>query len=400
MTTPRNKPFWTTSTDLRAQMRKLWDKGDLPASLATGESLFPRRLVLKAPSSTELLDRFDEARTWIAELQNLRHCRLVMREFRHRVFGANALPDEAWIDSAEDAVALIGKQKEAAELRRLAALTRQRNPGLLAWIAKRPLRLLELAGDWERLLDIVDWVAAHPRPGVYLRQVDIPGVHSKFIEAHRGTLTELLDGVLPPEAIDATATGVGRFAERYGFRGKPERIRFRVLDPCHALLPGPASQDITLDAGSFAALNPAISRVFITENETNFLAFPELPDGLAVFGAGYGFESLGQAAWLAGCRIHYWGDIDTHGFAILDQLRGQFGAVESFLMDRATLLAFEPLWGEEDKPTARELTRLTAEERALYDDLRDNRIRRNLRLEQERIGFGWAMAALAGLGRG
>jgi hypothetical protein len=54
-------------------------------------------------------------------------------------------------------------------------------------------------------------------------------------------------------------------------------------------------------------------------------------------------------------------------------------------------------WGEEDKQTLRELPRLNAEEGALYDDLRDNRLRRNLRLEQERIGFGWVEAALAGL---
>ncbi|WP_287634594.1 Wadjet anti-phage system protein JetD domain-containing protein [Accumulibacter sp.] len=36
------------------------------------------------------------------------------------------------------------------------------------------------------------------------------------------------------------------------------------------------------------------------------------------------------------------GDIDTHGFAFLDQLRSHFGHVESFAMGRATPLAFIP----------------------------------------------------------
>ncbi|UVJ44684.1 DUF2220 domain-containing protein [Pseudomonas sp. LS1212] len=36
-----------------------------------------------------------------------------------------------------------------------------------------------------------------------------------------------------------------------------------------------------------------------------------------------------------------------------------------------------------------DLHRLTPEESALYDDLRDNRIRAGLRLEQEHIGFHW-----------
>ncbi|RFC34733.1 MAG: hypothetical protein (DUF3322) [Candidatus Nitrotoga sp. LAW] len=92
------------------------------------------------------------------------------------------------------------------------------------------MRALELANDWSRLLGVVAWMQAHPRPDVYLRQVDIPGVHSKFIEAHRSVLTELFDRVLDPEMID-TASGVSGFASRYGFRDKPLRIRFRLLDP-------------------------------------------------------------------------------------------------------------------------------------------------------------------------
>ena len=64
-------------------------------------------------------------------------------------------------------------------------------------------------------------------------------------------------------------------------------------------------------------------------------------------------------------------------------------------MGRGTLLAFESQWGTEEKQTLRDLSRLNREERMLYDDLRDNRIRKNLRLEQERIGFDWVVSALA-----
>ncbi len=386
---------WTRPADLRAQLQRLWDRGELLSGLVTGEALFPRRLALKVPSSAEMAERFDEVRAWVAEFRDMRHCRVEMRAFRHRVFGANTIPAEVWIDSLDAAIALTAKRREVSRFAVLLETTRQRQPPLLEWLAKRPLRALELAGEWDRLLEIVAWLQAHPRPGVYLRQVDIPGVHSKFIEAHRGVLIELLDSALPPEVIDFSANGVSQFAARYGLRDKPLRIRFRPLDP--GLLPSLPGQDITLDAGSFARLEPAVTRVFITENEINFLAFPMLEDSLVIFGAGYGFEMLGQAGWLSRCRVHYWGDIDTHGFAILDQIRSQFNHVESFLMDRATLLAFEPLWGEEEKQTLRDLPRLNPEESALYDDLRDNRIRGNLRLEQERIGYGWVESALSQL---
>lgn len=388
---------WTRPADLRAQMQKLWDRGNLLASLVTGESLFPQRLALKGPTSAEMADHFEEARIWISELRVMSHCRVEAREFKHRVFGANSVPSEIWVDTIEDALALIGKQRDFTRFAALIDVTRKRQPTLLSWLAKRPMRALELSNEWGLLLEIVGWLQAHPRPGVYVRQVDLPGVHSKFIEAHRGVLVELLDIVLPITEIDTTASGTNQFAKRYGLCDKPARVRFRILDPEHALLPGVHLQDITLDAESFARIDPKVSRVFITENEINFLAFPRLKDSLVIFGAGYGFEMLSKAEWLLRCRIYYWGDIDTHGFAILDQLRSQFGHVDSFLMDRNTLLAFETLWGEEEKQTLRDLPRLNPEERALYDDLRDNRIRKNLRLEQERIGFGWVESALSAL---
>lgn len=390
---------WTGPIELRAQIKKRWDSGELLASFVTGESLFPLRLVLKTPTSNEMSAHFDEVRSWVAELRLMPHCRVEMREFKHRVFGANSVPQEVWIDSVEDAMALIGKQRDVARFTVLAELTRKRQPHLLDWLAKRPLRALELIDEWNRLLEIVTWLQQHPRPDVYIRQLDIPGVHSKFIEAHRGVLAELLDIVLPPAAIDFSVSGVSQFAKRYGFSDKPARIRFRVLDTEHALLRGNYMQDITLDAASFARLDSRISRVFMTENEINYLAFPQVKDSMVIFGAGYGFEMLRKAEWLSRCQIHYWGDIDTHGFAILDQLRSQFDHVESFLMDRNTLLSFETLWGEEEKQTLRDLARLKPEEKALYDDLRDNRIRKNLRLEQERIGFGWVESALSQLNR-
>lgn len=145
-----------------------------------------------------------------------------------------------------------------------------------------------------------------------------------------------------------------------------------------------------------------MKRVFITENETNFLAFPPVADAMVIFGAGYGWEALARSRWLNRCAIHYWGDIDTHGFAILDQLRGHFGHVDSFLMDRATLDAHAAVWGVEDRPLRVDLPRLAPEESTLYDDLRGNRIREGLRLEQEHVGFGWLSARLQGLidGRG
>ncbi len=220
----------------------------------------------------------------------------MLREVRHRVIGQNKVPDEAWADTLDDALRLIGKTREARAFQMLVDATPERQPALLPWLQRQPLRALALTQQ------------------------------------------------------------------------------------------------------AFAKLEPALQRVFITENEVNFLAFPPAADSLVVFGAGYGFDALAQAGWLHQREPHYWGDIDTHGFAILDQLRSHFPHAQSFLMDRDTLLAHQAHWTEEPQPTQRDLPRLSVDERRLFDDLRWRRLRDEpLRLEQERIAFGRVQQAVAAL---
>lgn len=57
-------------------------------------------------------------------------------------------------------------------------------------------------------------------------------------------------------------------------------------------------------------------------------------------------------------------------------------------------LAGQALWNDEVSPTQRDLPHLTPDERAVYDSLRDNRLGKNVRLEQERIPFTQLQAAL------
>ncbi len=100
--------------------------------------------------------------------------------------------------------------------------------------------------------------------------------------------------------------------------------------------------------------------------------------------------------WLTECPVHYWGDIDTHGLAILDRLRGHVPHARSLLMDEATLIAHRELWGHEAKPaSARELPSLDADEAALYRALREGRWGSGVRLEQERIGWSYAWSKLS-----
>jgi len=375
---------WTVPEDLRRHMQRLWDSGRLLTAPLRDEQLFPFRLNLRGPSTRSLSEQFDDVRAWIREWESGDRYQLEWSEINHRILGRNRIPEAACVACEEDALRTIGKTDEAARFREIVAATRERLPHLAEWLARKPFVALDCAPDWPRILDALTWFLAHPRCELYLRRIDIPGVDTKFIEERKPLLTELLDLALPPEAIDAAAPGWRNFERRYALRPKPNLIRFRVLDRRLAIQ---GLTDLSVPAQELASLELAAARVFITENEINGLAFPDVAESIVIFGLGYGLDRLSEIRWLKGRPLHYWGDIDTHGFAMLDRLRAIFPASQSFLMDRETLCAHANFWVREAAPYAGELSRLNPAEQALYDDIRFNRLGDRVRLEQERIGF-------------
>ena len=390
---------WSTPATIRAQLQRLWDDGRILSARMTGEALFPLELRLRQPGVAELGEQFDAVRAWIRGLEGAAKGAaghgydLAWREINHRQLGRNRVPDKAIIGTEADALRLLGKTSESKLFERLAAATIDDFPELRGWLARRPLVVIDQAAAWERILAVLRWFAANPRPQRYLRQLDIAGVDTKFLEARKALLAELLDQLLPPDAIDTTATGTRQFEARFGLLGKPVTLRFRVLDRGHDI--GGLS-DLSVPVAQFAALSTTVKRIFITENEINFLAFPEVASAIVIFGGGYAIDRLADIAWLRDREITYWGDIDTHGFRILDCLRASLPHARSMLMDEATLLAHTAMWGAEDKDKRYlgELQRLNAEEKAIFHALRDNHHGERIRLEQERIGYASVVAAL------
>jgi hypothetical protein len=115
---------------------------------------------------------------------------------------------------------------------------------------------------------------------------------------------------------------------------------------------------------------------------------------MVIFGGGYAVSALERLGWLAGTRLVYWGDIDTHGFAILNRLRRRFPHASSMLMDRVTLLAHRSQWVTEPSPTDAALDLLEPDEASLYRDLADGTLGPSVRLEQERVRFSALEQAL------
>jgi hypothetical protein len=410
---------WTTLADLRALSLKAWSGGVLLRELLEPSGLYPRRRTLKRPTAASLLSDYAAARAWAAELlAAVGPFTLETAEVGRTTIGSNQLPAAAVFASANDEIAFVGKTRDAARFLELAEGLSALDHAFRVWVLRRPLKLLELGADALSVARVALWLRDNPEPGVYVRQLSLAGVHTKFIETHRRVIDELVEtlrqSALPADELadeinpdvpaepgsllgQPTARTPGaRFAARHGFVHPPELVRFRMLDPDVPLL-GEA-RDLTVTAEAFSSLRLSVNSVIITENLVNFLAVPERPGTLAIYGGGYGFSSLRDAGWLRDCEVLYWGDLDTHGFRILEQLRAVHPHVASVLMDEETLLAHRDVWGREPSPSRTALTRLTPEERALYEALSRDTFGESVRLEQELIRWDWALERLLSRG--
>ena len=134
------------------------------------------------------------------------------------------------------------------------------------------------------------------------------------------------------------------------------------------------------------------------ENLDTGLALPDLAGTVGIMKLGNAVSALGMVPWLQGIHAIYWGDIDTHGFAILDRARKVLPQLRSVLMDEATALRYQNLWGTEPLQTTNApLENLSASERAVYNALKANTWGQSVRLEQERLPWAECLKVLAGV---
>lgn len=386
--------------EIRTRARKLWASGAPLRAWLGAEDLFPYSVPFRKPSAQEWLEHFAELRAEVDRLEagsKAAGYAVVFKDVAHQKLGRLRVPESIVFERAEDVAVCAGESAALARFAEVAQTLRSRQPRLGGWLTEQPLRAIEVQGDLPRLLAVVEYFQAHPRPMRYARELGIPGVDSKFVEENRALLGAWLDRLLPADAVDAMVRGFadGGFERRFGLRRDEPLIRFRWLD--RAFMLDNCIADATVPLSEFAAYAPGCDRVFITENRINFLTLPGCSGSLAVFGGGYAIDRLGSIPWLREKLLYYWGDIDTHGFAILSRLRHRWVHTRSLLMDRDTLLGHKELWGEEpqDRRCLHELDALDGEERALYDDLRCDRLGERVRLEQERIGYSRVLDAVA-----
>ncbi|MCC2624291.1 MAG: hypothetical protein K0R14_164 [Burkholderiales bacterium] len=389
---------------LLQQAQKLWDNQIIFREITCGETLFPLHINLPMLSSRALTNNFIQIKSEVQrfiESCKLYNIKIIFKEINHRQFGLQRLPRLICFTTLNDYLHFVGKEREYKLFNQTFRYIINKQPRLRVWLIEHSHKILEYQKKWSGLLKVCDYFLEHSRPNKYIRELEITGIDSKFIEQHKSILTLLLNELLLVGSL-ATENNIGKrneFERRFGLKYIEPTIRFRILDDslvANAYVWHKQITDYTIPLGEFIKLNIPCDRIFITENKINGLSFPKMDQSIIIFGLGYGIEMLKNIPWFENKEIIYWGDIDTHGFAILSQLRSYYFQVKSILMDISTLNLCKDLWVCEPIHTrcTAQLQHLTSKEQELYRMLLNNELGEYIRLEQERISYHYLIKIL------
>ncbi|GLJ61460.1 hypothetical protein GCM10017576_15890 [Microbacterium barkeri] len=296
--------------------------------------------------------------------------------------GAQAIPERCTVTGADAMARFAGRsvEREWRRLRDRAHALRVRlgdSAEVRSAVQRHGTSLARLSeADLLLLGEVVEWLVENPASGYRLRQVPIPGMHTKWLGAHRALV----------EALHSAATG----RESLGLITSMPGVRVRFLDA--RLRPGGLA-DIVAPLDELAGLRVPARTVVVVENLETLLALPERGGVVAVHGSGYAVaDAIPRLPWVAAARVLYWGDLDADGFAILHALRVRGVTAQSLLMDEETLIAFRDLWVADPGTAApRALSALTAAEQRALGRIHSEG---GIRLEQERVPWPYALAAL------
>lgn len=370
MTTP------VTVSEARDRARRLFDR-DAREWAASGRDDVVLDLPLHPPTERAALGDLPAARDWVDQWQRCELSEAVVVAWRTRTWarvGSQAVPERLRVEGPAAIASFAGRDAVWTRLSaRLHALRDLVGAGSVATIRSHARDIDALSdADFARLSDVVKWLGAHPVSGRRVRELPIRGIDTKWIDRRRSLL----------EALHRAGTG----SSGLGLHEPDPLVRMRCLDP--ALAVGGLS-DVSAPVGELSMLDMQPERVFVFENLATVLAMPHTDGAVVLHGGGHRVEPIARLPWAR--TVTYWGDLDSHGFAILHRLRAHGVRATSVLMDTDTLLEHRDMWGSDPDPNVSVLSGLTTDENAT---LRLLSSAGNVRLEQERIPWDYALAAL------
>lgn len=374
--------------------KKYWQNKKQFKIFLKGEMEFPLQIALKMPTTSSqirnnigLIQEFVQA--WQCFESEFPLCKIQYQSKNFQQFGMLNLPQYLIFENRNVLISIFS-QEQQLQLQNLQQRINQIINLLNQHFNVNIKQLLDFlidnlesfhefsADEMAQLLQVLPQLKCGMGEGLYLRNLPIVGVDSKFIEQHFKVIEIILNHLYHNEILEC-----GGLIAWLNCQEKPSDW----------LLIKPLCKNSQLKLANLPLfrLNSQIllhyelpaDYILVIENEQSCLSLPYLQNTIAVAGGGKNIVWL-KAEWLKHKKVYYWGDIDSDGLFILSLARKYCPHVVALMMDKNTILRHQHFMVNDTGMINEIPSFLNYDEKMLFISLKNGEFMNN-RLEQERL---------------
>lgn len=374
--------------------KKYWYKRKNFKAVLKGEINFPIKLPLKAPTtSSQILANMSHIHNFKQAWQNFNHefdwCQVEFQSKNFQKFGVVTLPHHLIIENRAGLIGIFSKDKQVqlqnlqnrinkiiCELNKNFEIDSQ---GFLNFLIDN-LESFEHVSDDEihQFLQLLPQLTFGMGNGLYLRNLPIIGVDSKFIEMHFRLIESFLNKLYDNEIINQ-----GGLMAWLNCQEKPND--WLLVKPLCELTKNKLAKLplLRLNSQTLITYELPADNILVIENEQSCLMLSDIQNTIAIAGGGKNIGWL-KADWLKHKKVYYWGDIDLDGLFILSLARQYCPNIIPIMMDKKTILNHQNLMVNDNSTIQSIPEHLTQTEKSLFLALKNGEFF-GTRLEQERL---------------
>lgn len=310
-------------TDLIAMLARQWHNADYRETRLLNAALWPLTFSIGKPTGNEFINKFDQVRSHIQAWRQVNIGKVEWAAVKFKsAQDAIEIPIAWELHKPSQWIAATHNANIQLQFQRLESLVAVADPLFHHFLIRQLNSLSDKPeADIKLALALALQLAPGCAQGVPLRALGVGGADSKFFERNRNLIIKLLDirfdGLVSEQGLEIFLNAADNndhwllVMDLDGELLPFQQLRVRDTELLHTALPG--------------------KNVLIVENENCRHQLPQLPDTIAILGAGLNLAWM-KAHWLAQKKLAYWGDLDTWGLSMLARARGYQPSLSSLLM--------------------------------------------------------------------
>ncbi|WGL15816.1 DUF2220 family protein [Microbulbifer bruguierae] len=312
--------------DIAERLARQWQQAPLRVERLLNRERWPLDIAIGKPSGADFSSNTAQVQAHVQRWRAVTNGEVLWAPVKYRA-GAEAVslphtwrirtPSE-WVDASESAEI----QEEFSRLGHIVGNVDSVFHELL--VRERPLWQKKHVDEVVSAAKLASTLAPGVAAGRPLRLMAEAGVDTKFFERHATLITRLLD-----QRFCGAASEQGLHSFLNASDDSDHWVLVAPLDK--SLLPFRRQRVATRELADTPLPG---THILIVENEQCIHLLPELPDTIAILGAGLDLNWLGSPAF-DGKYLAYWGDMDTWGLSMLAGAKLQRPEIVPLLMTRA-----------------------------------------------------------------